>query len=248
MRRPVLILIAGWGYPSSVMSGLGVALSHDFQVHLTSTNELWARGVDSQTQGPYLSGLVSFISDIGVKPIVIGWSMGGMVALETAFSRPELVDRLVLVSTTAKFCADDGYAVGTPVQQVRAMALALKRDMQATMKRFFEQAVAPFVEPDSSMNDMVLAACSINADELNEGLVYLQRSDFRHCIPQIGIPVLVAHGKEDKIIPCQAGQLLNQELPVSRLCLYDNVGHALPFQMPAILASDIVNFIKNESW
>ena len=51
----------------------------------------------------YASALASELRRRRYPSILIGWSMGGIVALETAIHSPELVRRLVLISSCAKF-------------------------------------------------------------------------------------------------------------------------------------------------
>ena len=222
------------------MGGLGKALADRFDTHLTSTHELWIRG-----QTSYTSGLVSLIREIGSKPIVlVGWSMGGMIVLETGFHHPELVSQLVLVNATAKFCSGNGYVSGVPVQHVRAMALGLERDISTTMSRFYDQSDSPVSEHDSSMNDRLNKVRSLDIDELRDGLVYLQNTDLRDCLTKIPNPVLIFHGMEDKIIPWQAAQMLSRGLPVSNLSFINEIGHTLPIRKPLRIASEMMEFLE----
>ena len=78
---------------------------HSIQV--TSTGELWK----TQSSGalprlPCLSryawGLHNLLATFGGRAGVIGWSMGGIVALETAREYPGLLQRLVIISGTAR--------------------------------------------------------------------------------------------------------------------------------------------------
>ena len=56
---------------------------------------------------------------------------------------------------------------------------------------------------------------------------YLRDSDVRAKIPDIGIPVLLLHGADDRIIPSSAAEWLHDNLPDSQLRIIENDGHAL---------------------
>ncbi len=198
MNGPALILVAGWAHTPSAMNGLAAQLSEDSMVITCSTNELWLRCRDPLAVPSCADGLVSLIRDTGSNCIVVGWSMGGMVALETVAHHPGLVSSLVLVAATARFCSGDGYAAGVPVRSLRAMLQGLKQDRRLTLSRFFEQAAVPFAETSSSLKEKVDAACLLDPRELRQGLVYLEQFDMRSCLARIDIPVLVFHGRKDK--------------------------------------------------
>ena len=50
---------------------------------------------------------------------VLGWSLGGMLALELALKHSDKIKQVILVSTTAKFTKVDGYEAGLDATVVR---------------------------------------------------------------------------------------------------------------------------------
>gem|GEM_PF-2321310 len=200
---------------------------------------------DKLTDGmsSYAEGLLSLIEEKGGSSMVIGWSLGGLVALETACNWPERVSRLVLVSATPRFCSGEGYSFGIPVQNIRAMNLGLKREFHKTMTGFYRLAAEPFKEPLPAIRDQ-WNQVSGWIDELAGGLHYLMNTDLREDLHRIHSPVLMLHGREDHVIPWQAAATASRALPDSRLCLYDAVGHDLPLREPERLAEDIRGFLS----
>ena len=87
------------------------------------------------------------------------------------------------------------------------------------------------------------AIAKLDCSELRQGLNYLQRMDVRKGLNQITVPTLVVHGREDRIVPWQAGEWLSGALAVSNWCCYEGLGHALPIQAAARLAADIRAFL-----
>lgn len=122
--------VRGRGEPLVLVGGLGLAVAdlHPLIEELAAFSTVIAvdnrgSGQSSKPAGPYsidqMAGdLAGLLDAIGVDHAhVLGISMGGRIALSFALSRPQRVDRLVLVSTGAR--------VGGTRRRVRlGMALA----------------------------------------------------------------------------------------------------------------------------
>ncbi len=168
-----------------------------------------------------------------VDTIITG-SMGGLLALEHL---PESCRKLILISSTAKFCSDEGYPCGTPSKILRRMIIQLKRNPEAVLEEFFKNVHYPHEEcrrsfqlrcdarVDSASSTELEAPSTLPA--LVAGLEYLRDSDVRAMIPSLDIPVLLLHGANDRIIPPAAAEWLHHHLPDSRIRIFDNNGHAL---------------------
>ncbi len=164
---------------------------------------------------------------------IITGSMGGLLVMELL---PEACKKLVLVSSTAKFCADEGYPCGTPEKILRRMIRQLKRDPDPVLEEFFRNVHHP---------NMCHTCASVREplDSLVRGLEYLWDSDVRAKVPDIGIPVLLLHGAEDRIIPPSAAGWLNNHLPDSQLRIIENDGHALLAHHFSETMDEIRNFL-----
>src|SRR5208283_4764709 len=78
---------------------------------------------------------------------IVGWSTGGIAAIEAAANYPEKVCGLVLLSATARFCSDSGYSAGIAPAVLRAMIRGLKRNPEAVIGDFLLQALYPMRIP-----------------------------------------------------------------------------------------------------
>lgn len=207
-----------------------------------ASKDLWRPGADKGNIDIYMEGLVSLLKNREIKPVVAGWSLGGMIALQTAIRFPDLIPSLVLIGCTSKFCSDPDYPHGVPAGQVRAMARGIKYNRLFTIQRFIEQArlpdskVARF-EPDKDMN-----LDEFNPEELSYGLHYLIKADFRRDLKNIRIPILLLHGEADAIIPRQASEFMHEALPMSSLRIYKKAGHSLPIFQHKNIADHILSF------
>ncbi|MDP2989191.1 MAG: alpha/beta fold hydrolase, partial [Kiritimatiellota bacterium] len=218
-----LILIAGWGHTGEAMLRLKEALGgHPMDGHpiqVTSTSELW----QTQSSGalPRVSGLSRYAAGLhNLLAIrqppdgcvgVIGWSMGGIVALETAREYPGLLQRLVIISGTARFSAGNDAlpalssveGSGVSVSVLRAMAMGLRRTPDNVLAAYYAKVHAPQSDSLAVAAPQNKATAPLNREELLQGLDYLQRIDLRDGLNQLRLPTLVVHGREDRIVPWQ---------------------------------------------
>jgi pimeloyl-[acyl-carrier protein] methyl ester esterase len=246
VKRRSLLLIGGWGHTAQPLDRLASALRASHEVRVSSSHEIAAD--DSSHISCYAKGLQSAVGTLEQKEnpcVAVGWSVGGLVALEAACENPGLLQGLVLIGATPKFCAEEGYPWGVAARDVRAMILEIGRDPKAVLDRFFRDVSWPAVESESCRNEKVNAACHIGIERLVHGLQYLKKIDLRDKLKGLEIPILIIHGREDRIVPWQAGAWLNRSLPKSRIIIHEGVGHDIPERQPVVLASEIREFLED---
>jgi len=194
----------------------------------------------------YAVALASELARQNHPSILVGWSMGGIVALETAIHFPELVRRLVLISSCAQFCppATDQHQVQS--LPVRAMILGLHRDREATLRSFFS-LVHSQSGSAAQMAEDLHQALWLDPDHLVHGLRYIQTADLRSLLSAVRAPTLIAHGRKDRVISWQASQLLQAGIGGSDLLLVDQGDHDLVATSPGVLAPAILRFLGADS-
>ena len=202
-KKPALLLITGWAHGKEAMQPLADALAAEHDVRILTGTQVLADGFIPPTD------------------YIITGSMGGLLALELL---PESCSKLVLISSTAKFCSDEDYPCGTPEKILRRMIIQLQRNPEAVLEEFFKNVHYPHQRgPSTALESPAPSALK----DLVTGLEYLRDSDVRARIPAISIPVLLLHGADDRIIPSSAAEWLHSHLPDSRIRIFENAGHAL---------------------
>ena len=287
MTTPPTIFISGWAHGAEVMRPLAAALGCAESARCLSPAELLAFETENGTRetaedyragaapvragpcssvsvrdvalSPYAAALVARLRSSREPVTLVGWSTGGMIALEAALAAPEKVARLILLSATARFCATDGYACGLPAGNLRALTAGVARMPETALKGFFELAALPAVLDPEVAAEKVAVALGQGAEALKHGLAYLRECDLRAKLATGGnnpeslshggtaahsnltIPCLMIHGREDRVIPCGAAEFLAAALPDCRLVLLDGAGHDLPERHAARVAAAVEN-------
>ncbi|RMF44926.1 MAG: alpha/beta fold hydrolase, partial [Deltaproteobacteria bacterium] len=166
------------------------------------------------------------------RPVLCGWSLGGMLALQLAGVRRLDTAGLVLVGTTPRFTNGGGWTGGLPPGQLAAMRRDVRRSYRPTMESFFRLMFTEGELDQAAYRQVARRTVSprtLPSQQVAEaGLELLARTDLRALLPAVDVPVLVAHGTEDAIIPAAAGQYLADTLSGARLEVFAGVGHA-PF-------------------
>jgi pimeloyl-ACP methyl ester carboxylesterase len=192
------------------------------------------------------SDVAGLIDALGLtRPAVLGWSMGGFVAQALALSDPEVVSKLVLLSTSGggELGALGDREVrerlrdvsGTPREQAsRLIALLFPPERAAAVDAEFGEVVAAArveLSPD-------LLGRQWNAMEAWEG-----REAAGAAAARISCPVLVAMGDEDVVIPPANASALANAIRGSWLARFPRCGHGFMADHPETLAGLIKAFL-----
>ncbi len=229
-QGPPLVLLHGWGMSSAIFADMIQSLAKEFRLLIP---DLRGHGHSEPGQDyrldSFVSDIRSWLDSLQIESCrLIGWSFGGQIALQLAATALLPIERMVLVSSTPKFCQSADWEFGLPTVQVRAMQRRFQRDPVATRDEF----VAMMFAGDSNAAPLVMKGHEpLILPDFEAGkqtLTTLEIGDLRGILRGLQTPTLVHHGKSDTIIPVSAGSFLAGQIPNAIASLWDNVGHA-PF-------------------
>jgi pimeloyl-[acyl-carrier protein] methyl ester esterase len=245
---PVLVLLHGWGMSSLVFAPLMQRLSRcrriiapDLRGHGHS------HGGPGYALGDFAADIEQCLNLAGVEEIaLLGWSLGGMVALEMVERLGERLKKLILISTTPCFVQRDGWPHGQPASRVNALSRRFRRDPAAALEGFFLQQFDGETKQGSLVQTCKhelfdLAPLPLASAGLG-GLSTLCDADLRELSPRC-LPTLIMHGRCDAIIPPAAGEYLARRLPEAQWKLLDGVGHAPFIGRPDFCADILADFL-----
>jgi pimeloyl-[acyl-carrier protein] methyl ester esterase len=232
----------------AVFSELVPVLAADFRLLVP---DLPGHGGSEMVSPCNLAGLAKslagWLAGLAQGPVaLLGWSLGGQVALQLGLDYPQLVKRLLIMSSTPRFCMADDWSAGLPLSEFRAMRLGLKSRFLATMGEFFDlQFRGENLSPERRREILQFAVRPIGLPTQEAALLtlgILGREDQRQDLPLIAHPTLVVHGEIDRINPVAAGEYLAQNLPQAQLKRLQGIGHAPFLSDPALSAKLIREF------
>ena len=247
-----LVLLTGWAVPARRLAPLAAALEkrpgtivHSFDLADVELPLDWKPN-DDASPSPYARAMIQQLSALQAPRVLVGWSTGALMALETACHAPDLVERMVLISPTACYCRRAEYAHGPRPAVVRGMMAGMGTERQAHILRdFFVATAHPNSVSEKELAQHLDEASARDATTLKAGLHYLLSMDLRDRLPSLEQPTLVIHGVDDQIVPMDAGKWVCDALPHGVQILREGFGHDLPLTEPAGLAQPIIDFLDD---
>jgi 3-oxoadipate enol-lactonase len=226
-----------WDDVAEILKPYGNILLYDKRGHGLSGLQLNAvNGLDA-----YAEDTLQLISALSLQSlIVIGISLGGMIAQLIACKKPRLIRKLIL--------CDTGHAIGTPVlwntriQNIKDKGLCSISDdiiKKWVSARYYDTHTAQ-VEGIRNMLERVNADGYIKACEVIRG------TDLTLVAKQIQIPALCIAGSEDVSTPPELVKRLSGFIKGSLYKVIDNSGHLPCIDNPEILSKLIIDFISND--
>jgi len=162
---------------------------------------------------------------------LVGWSLGGALAVQVAAMAPERVRALALVSATPRFCMTGDWPHGCDPALLAGFRRALEADDARLAGRFFllmlRGSGLSRPEMQALSRTVVDKAQPPSREALEAGLFWLEQADWRAQARETMLPALVVHGRGDAVVPEGAGRWLAETLPQGRLAMIGG-GHA-PF-------------------
>jgi pimeloyl-[acyl-carrier protein] methyl ester esterase len=176
---------------------------------------------------------------------LLGWSLGGQVAMRAALDHPGKVARLILLASTPKFVAAGDWNRGMADADLRDFGAALLADPQATLLRFLSLQTRGAPGQKTLLQQLrqsLLALPPADAAALSGGLAILRATDLRAELAQLAQPTLVVHGLLDTLAPPAAGAWMANALPAARHVELARAAHAPHLSHGAEVAAEIQGF------
>jgi len=174
--------------------------------------------------------------------ILVGHSMGGMVAQEVVARRPELVSRLVLCGTSAAFGEPDGDWQRAFIAQRTAPL-----DAGKSMAELAEILVPQMIGPNSLPEGVRLAThCMglVPSATYRRALECLVTFDRRANLANIHVPTLLIAGEHDRNAPPSVMKKMAAAIPNCSYLEMKGVGHLQNLEAPDDFDGLLLNFLS----
>ncbi len=250
-KGPDLVLLHGWGLNLRVWDRLTEALESAFRLIAVDLpghgRSAWTE--DARDPMGLIRRVHEAVSAVSTRYSLLGWSLGGQLALQWAASRPSEVERLILVATTPLFSARPDWPHGMAPEVMDRFSTRLATDYRRTVSEFLELQVrgsAGSVAVLEALRSAVFSHGEAAAEALVAGLDTLARSDLRPLLPGISTPALVLAGQYDRVTPPSASRALAEALPDARYVEFRRAAHAPFLSHPDEFVRLVVEFMEGE--
>jgi pimeloyl-ACP methyl ester carboxylesterase len=240
--RPVLFLhgwLGSWRYWFPTME----RVAEHFR---TYSFDFWGFG-ESRRQSTeeniqnYSDQVIRFIDELGIDNVLlVGHSMGGMVALKTAINHPQRIGRVAAVG--APIVGDSlSWLLKLTDHQVLAKMFARLPRLRRFMFNYFLGETN-----DPAVKEILDDSVKSSSTTLQRAVSSMWRTDLRPQLHRLTVPTLIVHGGRDEIVhPNQAD--LFDNVPAAEVMVMPESRH-FPFLDEADLFNDLlIRFLKQDS-
>ena len=229
---PPVLLVHGWTANRTFWERQVVALRDR---HTAVTVDLRGHGESSHPRTGYTVGAMAadlehLVRALGVPRIaLVGWSMGGVIALELAQRLGERVSALGLVCTTAGGLGDAKNPLAE-AKRAAEMKTAIAADFRAFVRDFAPQL---FKDPHSPLLSWAIGQMQKTPPHVAEACFdAFLAADLRAGAKKLKVPTAVLHGKHDALLPLAHGEDLAKKIPGAELTVFEQSGHAPHLEEP----------------
>jgi len=228
---PPLVLLHGFAMHGGLFAPLLPALARAHRVHVV---DLPGHGRSPAIARFDLASLADAIdAALGDDaPItVLGWSLGGQVALQWALAHPRRVGRLILVASTPSFVRRDGWPHAMTAATLARFGDELAVSYRLTLQRFLALQVHGSEEGRAALAQLrrrLFERGEPSPAALAAALALLQRTDLRPVLARIATRTLVVGGERDALVPIEATRALAAGLANAAHATIEGAAHA-PF-------------------
>lgn len=242
-----LVLVHGWGLHAIVFDDIVPALLEHFRVTVVDLPGM------GQSPLPNDEYTLDFLADqiASVMPErahVLGWSLGGLVALNLAQRHAQRVASVVTVATTPRFTRADDWPRAMRPEILRTFAEVCEEDFEGTLVRFLALNCkdSENMREDVARLKEILYFCGLPARRaLIEGLVILADTDLRTALSALSQPLLMVFGERDNIVPVtlvdDIRPLLNEH---GETAVIERVSHVPFLSAPERFSAVVLDFYR----
>ena len=205
-----IVLIHGWGFNSSIMRPLAESLAANYAVTLI---DLPGFGNSQNSIAVSLDEwLALLIACIPPRAVILGWSLGGLLALKLAQALKDCAGLMLLASSPC-FVRDVGWPA-LDLAELMQFKSYLKTDSANALRRFaywqsggrgFYRALLAYLDQRASY------------ETLFAGLTILESTDLRALCSDLRVPIQCVLGASDVVVPAMLSHALEDLMPQAKV-------------------------------
>ncbi len=215
---PDLVLLHGWGFNSELFNELIAKYKDQYRI---TKIDLPGHGRSNDVDGGIDEWCDEIIKILPNNPILLGWSLGGLLTINIATKIK--ISKLILSASSPNFVQNSNWQYGIDADNFKQFSNALQLNLSKGLKRFVSLQSKNKAQLKILNNFIDQYPASTQA--LNQGLEILLSTNLIDELKNLKIPVSVILGDRDTLVPHQISHWYN-EINIKTQVL--NTGH-IPF-------------------
>ena len=238
-----LFFLHGMNGNSKSWENLFYSLSSSFRVVAWDAPSFGGSDVFGDNIEEYKNAAKALIETLKLKKIIlIGHSMGGLIASQLAYDNDVSVSGLILSSTHLGF----GCKKGEPLMERYANRLKTfstkLSDIDYAMER--AQRNTPKGASETVIKFLANVALDIRRESIRDGGRMSQETDNTNICKDLKVPVLILSGGKDTVISTEMHASLIAALPRAHKVVFPKAGHASFAEYPDQFNYQVTEFAK----
>lgn len=222
-----LVLLPGWGFNHRVWDTMSATLRNanmqtrcpDLHIPAEKVCKIADWCIDD-----YTYPLVKYLT----RPcVLVGWSLGGLVAIRLARQLPGIIRAVVLLASTPCFYRRFDWPYGFNKTEVADLTRRIKMQRQSGLSYFCNLVACGDSSPRKTV-EILREAVIEDERQLLHGLHVLAHEDLRQDLSAMTCPAAIILGANDKLIDPAVADEINRLKPDTYRAIIRNTGHA-PF-------------------
>lgn len=249
--------ITGKGMPIVLINGIGCdTRSWEFLIPFLASSfqvinfDMRGSGKSDKPDKPYTISEITndtydLLSGLNIKRAnILGFSLGGCVAIELAINHPEIIDKLILLSTTPSLKKP------YPPTETAKLSLNQTEVTPDSLKNIYDIIYGPDFKKRFKIEEFI--KMRMEDPYPQPSFAYINQlhalNNFDMCdkVDRIADKTLIIAGSNDNMIPPDNSKWLHKKIMHSKLSIIKDAGHILPVECPDTLNKIIKTFLLGD--
>jgi len=231
--KQTMMFIHGFGTDQTAWHDVSAAFSERYRIVLLDNVGAGKSNLAAfERDGFRYANLIGYVLDIVEivdlleleNAVLVGHSVGAMIALLASIDRPKAFSKLVTIGASPRYIDAAGYRGGFTEEAIGDVHLAMNADYVS-----WTQSFAPLVMANHNRPKLAEyfseTLSSIPKETAIKVLLAIFGSDHRQDLCKVSVPTLIIQAREDIAVPLEVAEYMNQNIRNSQLAVIDATGH-----------------------
>lgn len=189
----------------------------------------------------FADDVAAFMKELKIdRAVIVGHSMGSIVAEAFALKYPQLTNSLVLIGAFSYISDNPGMI------ELNKDVKKLSDPVDLNFISDFQKSTIMRPVPDWFFKTAVAESVKLPANVWKNAMEGLMETNYLNRFKKITVPVLILWGDKDVFTFLKDQKILEEQIRNSKLVIYKDTGHALHWEEPKRFALELSTFVNEQ--